>query len=314
VSAAYDSSAAALTLTVRQTQDTVTADTGSARFTTPTAFRASMVIRIGNASGDIVTPVVIDRREQSIRIEKVSSPPDMVAFDDHNAVLKTLSFHQPTAWLANLLHRQANLWNRSWAIGQLASRQADTLAAAALARAVTTADYDLTRAEAAAALGRFARERALPALEAALADTSARVRKAAMESLGRIGGDRAVDLARRSWAADSSDQVRAAALVAFARLAPDSARGAVLRGLRTRSYRDAIQNAAITAALRRPDSGLVAELEAIAGEQPLPVMALAALASRGDGPAREAVDRLLGDRRPWVREWTREAVTPSGTK
>jgi hypothetical protein len=238
----------------------------------------------------------------------------MVAFDDENAVLKTLSFHQPTPWLANLLHRQANLWNRSWAIGQLATRGADTLAAAALARAATSADYDLTRAEAAAALSRFGRERVLPALEAALADTSARVRKAAMESLGRIGGDRAIELAGRAWAGDSSDQVRGAALIAFARLAPDSARGAVLRGLRTRSYRDAIQNAAITAAVRKPDSGLVAGLEAIAGEQPLPTVALAALANRGDGPARDAVDRLVNDRRGWVREWAREAVTPPGTK
>jgi aminopeptidase N len=313
VSAAYDSSASALTLTVRQTQ-TVTADSGGAGFTTPAAFRAPVAIRIGTAKGDIVTPVVIERREQTIRIENVTSPPNMVAFDDENAVLKTLSFHQPTPWLANLLHRQANLWNRSWAIGQLATRGADTLAAAALARAATSADYDLTRAEAAAALSRFGRERVLPALEAVLADTSARVRKAAMESLGRIGGDRAIELARRAWAGDSSDQVRAAALIAFARLAPDSARGAVLRGLRTRSYREAIQNAAITAAVRKPDSGLVAGLEAIAGEQPLPTVALAALANRGDGPARDAVDRLVNDRRGWVREWAREAVTPPGTK
>jgi hypothetical protein len=66
--------------------------------------------------------------------------------------------------------------------------------------------------------------------------------------------------------------------------------------------------------VRKPDSGLVAGLEAIAGEQPLPTVALAALANRGDGPARDAVDRLVNDRRGWVREWAREAVTPPGTK
>ena len=97
--------------------------------------------------------------------------------------------------------------------------------------------------------------------------------------------------------------MRAAALTALARLAPDSAREVIAEGLRTRSYREAIQNAAITAAVQRPDSALVAGLEAIAGEQPLPAAALAALAARGDERARSALERLRADRRGWVREW-----------
>ncbi len=309
VAAVYDSSAAALTLSVRQTQvDTASPDTGGVRFTTPLEFRAHMAIRVGTEGGDIVARAVIERREQAVRIEGVRTPPTMVVFDDENAVLKTLSFHQPTPWLANLLHRHPNLWNRSWAIGQLASRRGDTLAAAALAYAVRSADYDLSRAEAATALGRFATGRSRPALEAALADTSARVRKAAVEALGRVGGERVVELVRRVWDRDPSDQVRAAALTALTRLAPDSSREAVAAGLRTKSYRAAIQNAAITATVQRPDSGLVAELEAIAGEQPLPAVALAALAARDDAWARAAVARLLADQRSWVREWAREAT------
>jgi aminopeptidase N len=309
VSAAYDSTAGALTLTVRQTQvDSAPRATDGVHFTTPLAFRAPLAVRVGTESGDIVARTVIDRRDQTVRIEGVRQPPTMVAFDDENAVLKTLSFHQPTPWLANLLHRHPNLWNRSWAIGQLASRTGDTLAAAALAYAVTSADYDVTRAEAASALGRFAAARSRSALDSALADTSARVRKAAVESLGRVGGEQAVELVRRVWEEDSSDQVRAAALTALTRLAPESSREAVATGLRTKSYQEAIQNAAITATVQRPDSGLVAELEAIAGDQPLPAVALAALAARGDGSAKAAVARLLADRRSWVREWTREAT------
>ncbi len=309
VSAVYDSSARALTLTVLQTQvDTASPGAGGVRFTTPLAFRAPLAIRVGTASGDIVAQAVIDRREQTVRIEGVREPPTMVAFDDQNAVLKTLSFHQPTPWVANLLHRHSNLWNRSWAIGQLASRRGDTLAAAALAYAVTSSDYDLTRAEAASALARFAAGRSRPALDSALADTSARVRKAAVESLGRVGGEGAVRLVRRAWEGDSSDQVRATALTALARLDPDSSRAAVAAGLRTKSYREVIQNAAIAAAVQRPDSGLVTELEAIAGDQPLPAKALAALASRGNASAKAAVERLLADGRSWVREWIREAT------
>ena len=190
VSAEHDSAAGALTLTVRQTQqDSAGADTTGGSVT-PLVFRAPMAIRVGTAKGDIVTRVVIDQREQKVRIEGVREIPTFVAFDDENEVLKTLAFHQPTPWLANLLHRHPSLWQRSWATGQLASRRGDTLAAAALAHALATADYDLTRAEAATALGGFAAAQALPALEAAMADTSARVRRAAMESLGRMRDSR----------------------------------------------------------------------------------------------------------------------------
>jgi aminopeptidase N len=309
VAAAYDSTARTLTLDVRQTQtDTMHSDTGGVRFTTPAVFKAPVTVRVGTSKGDIVARAVIETRAQKIRIENVPEPPTMVVFDDENAVLKTLSFHQPTPWLANLLHRHPNLWNRSWAIGQLASRRGDTLAGAALAHAVTNADYDLTRAEAATALSRFPAERALPPLEAAMADTSARVRLAAVQGIGQLGDPRGADAAQRAWAEDLSDQVRAAAVTTLARLSPDAAREAIAAGLRTKSYREAIQNAAIAAALQQPDSALVATLESVAGEQPVPSIALAALATSGNEAAKAALGRLLRDSREWVRDWAAEAM------
>ncbi|HTG51117.1 MAG TPA: M1 family aminopeptidase, partial [Gemmatimonadales bacterium] len=209
VASVYDSSARALTLTVRQTQtDTTKPDANGVRYTTPAVFRAPLAVRVGTSKGDIVARAVLEAREQTITIENVPEAPTMVVFDDENAILKTLRFHQPTPWLANLLHRHPNLWNRSWAIGQLATRKGDTLAGAALAHAVESADYDLTRAEAASALGRFPADQALPALQRAMADTSARVRMAAVEALGRVGDPRGVDAVRRAWAEDASDQVR----------------------------------------------------------------------------------------------------------
>jgi aminopeptidase N len=314
VSAAYDSSARALTLIVRQIQaDTTEPGAAGVRFTTPAVFRAPLAVRVGTSKGDIVARAVIEAREQTVRVENVPEPPTTVVFDDENAVLKTLTFHQPTPWLANLLHRHPNLWNRSWAIRQLASRKGDTLAGAALAHAVASADYDLTRAEAAAALSHFPADQALTALTGAMADTSARVRMAAVEALGRIGDRRGADAVRRAWTEDASDRVRASALTALVRLAPEASREAIAAGLRTKSYREAIQNAAIAAAIRQPDSGLVATLEAVAGDQPLPSIALAALATRGDETARAALGRLLNDPRGWVREWAAEAAGGQST-
>ncbi len=309
VSAAYDSVAHALTLDVRQTQtDTVTADSTGLRYATPSVFRAPLTIRVGTSAGDVVRQVTIDQREQRVRIDRLPSAPTMVAFDDSNAVLKSLAFEQPTPWLATLLERHPHLWQRAWAIAQLGSRPADTLAGAALARAATGADYALTRADAAGTLGRFPPALALPALEAAARDTSAGVREAAVTALGTLGGPRALAVAGNAWRADSSDQVRAKALLVLVRLGGEGAREAVLQGLETPSYREAIQNAAVAAVVQRPDSGLVLALTRQLGAQPFPAIGLAVLTSRGDTTARGAVRQALDDARAWVREWMLAAL------
>ncbi len=132
-------------------------------------------------------------------------------------------------------------------------------------------------------------------------DTSARVR-AAVVSVAPY------ELAVAAWEKDSSYEVRAAGLAAMARLDPVRARPAILTGLRTPSYRDVIQNAAIAATTQQPDSELVAGLERIAGAQELPTVALGVIAAQGNGQAKAALSRLLDDRRAWVREWAKEAT------
>ena len=308
VTSAYDSAAATLTLSVRQTQvDTARADSAGFRFETPLVFRAPVVIRVGTASGDVVVKTVIDRREQQVTIGGVRSAPTMVVFDQDNAVVKTLEFMQPTAWLVAMLEREGGLWNRAWAIEQLADRRGDPAAADALARAARGADYYAVRARACAALGGFPAAAALPALEAATRDTSSQVRKAAVVSLASVGGERALSLARRAWADDRSYEVRAAALTALSRLDSAGARSEILQGLSTTSYRDVIQTAAAVAALHHPDSTLIEALSRQAGAQ-VPSVALAVLASRGDSMALAGLARVLDDDREWVRRQALEAV------
>jgi aminopeptidase N len=310
VSAAYDSAGSSLTLSVKQTQlDTAKADSTGFRFTVPQAFTAPVTIRVGTSQGDVVAHRLIDRREQSFRIDGVRSQPTMVVFDDDNSILKSLDFNQPTPWLANQLARQEDLWNRDWAIQQLGQRTADTLAAAALSRAAVGADYDLTRASAAGWLRGFPATIALPALRAAVRDSSSRVREATVAALGAIGGRQAWELAQRAWKDDPSYEVRAAALSALVHLSAGGARETVVVGLRTPSYRDAIQNAAIIAVLQHPDSGLISELDRIAGEQPLPTIVLAVLGARGDKQASEAIVKRLDDERSWVRTWALDAMS-----
>jgi aminopeptidase N len=305
----YDSTAGRLTLTARQTQtDTMVADTTDVRFVTPLVFQGPVTIRVGTAAGNVRRRVWLNQREQVIRFEGLKSQPVMVVFDEHNAMLKALTFEQPTAWLATQLVQEPDLWNRNWVIEQLARRTTDSLAGSALARAARTADYYLTRSQAVEALAGFASAVAVPPLEAALRDSSATVRAVAVSALGVLGGARAQEAALKAWKSDSSYEVRASALHALARMDSVGSRQIVLAGLNARSYRDVIRNAAIAAAARSPDSMLIAGLEKILGEQQLPSQVLATLASEGDTRALTALVRHRDDPRPWVRRWVLDAI------
>jgi aminopeptidase N len=309
VSPAYDSAAGALTLTVRQTQvDTSQADSTGVRFTTPQVFRGPVGIRVGTATGEVRRRVQLDRREQVLRIGGVKTAPNMVVFDESNAILKTLTFEQPTRWLVNQLARDPDLWNRSWVIDQLARRSGDSLAAVALVRAARGANYYLTRAQAAAALKSFPAAVAVPALEAAMRDTSSAVREAAVTALASLGGEKSQAAALAAWKRDSSYEVRASALAAIARLDSAGSKEVVLAGLATRSYRDVIQNAAIAAAVQSPDSAMIDGLEKILGQHRRAALALATLARDGDTRALTALVRHRDDTRPWVRKWVLDAI------
>ncbi|OGU09085.1 MAG: hypothetical protein A2W29_03065, partial [Gemmatimonadetes bacterium RBG_16_66_8] len=276
VAATYDSARALLTLAVKQTQaDSATADSTGLRYATPTVFRMPVTIRVATGAGDVVHHAQLDQREQAIEITGVKSAPTMVIFDEGNAILKTLSFDQPVSWLAAQLERDPDLWNRHWAIERLAGRLADSSAVTALARAATSSDYFLTRMEAAESLGSAPAEAALPALERAASDTSAQVRAAAMNALGRIGGDRATELARHAWAQDTSYTVRGQALAALARLDTAGRRALIVRGLATPSYQSAIANAAWGALIQANDMSLLPQVDSAVGTAIEPSFVLA---------------------------------------
>jgi aminopeptidase N len=308
VTTAYDAAAGTLTLVAQQTQqDSSKADSTGLRYTTPAAFRMPVTVRVGTAAGDVTAHAQLGQRQDTIVVHDVKSAPTMVIFDDGNAILKRLTFDQPTAWLATQLQRDPDVWDRHWVIAQLALRPADTAAAAAVAQAATSADYFLTRVAAAQALAAFPAAVALPALQAAMKDTSAQVRAAAVEALGNLGGDRAAALARQAWTGDSSDAVRAAAVAALARSDSTGRRAVVLQALRTPSYRDVVQNAAYRVIARSGDTTMVDSVDARAGDQRFAAHVLAALAGRGSARALDLLVKRLDDERPYVRRWALEA-------
>lgn len=308
VAAAYDSARQALTLTVKQTQkDSLKPDSTGLKFTVPDVFRMPLTVRVGTAQGDVTRRVEITAREQTLTIPDVKSAPTMVIFDDGNGVLKSLSFEQPTAWLATQLQRDPDLWDRAWVIERLADRAGDPGAGAALTDAATHADHQLIRRRAAAALGRFPAATALPALQAALRDTSAEVRGAAVEALGALGGSEAVALVRTAFANDSSYEVRAAAVLALARSDSVRARETIRAALAQPSYQDVIQNAAFRAIAMRNDTTFTGTVDSLFATGQSPAFVLASLGAHGSQQAVELLTRRLDDDRRAIRGWALQA-------
>ena len=313
VTSAYDATAKRVTLVVKQTQrDTLKADTAGMRYVVPEAFRMPVTIRVATATGsDVVRSAWLDQRQDTIVVDGVGAQPTMVVFDADNQILKTLNFDEATTQLATQLRSDPNLWNRWWVIQQLAKRGDDSAAGAALANAAEHSDYFLTRQQAATALGGFPAGLATPALAMALRDTSSQVRQAAVAALGTVGGDQALVLARDVWQRDTSYEVRAAALGALVRLDTMNRHALIAQGLETPSYRDAIQNAAIGAAVRTGDTSFAAVMQNMIGEQQLPAYALAAMVIRGNPHALNLLVADLNDERPYVRRWALAAIVQS---
>ena len=252
VHAAYDSAShASLTLRVQQTQsDSAGAD--SAWPPMASVFHAPVTILIGTAKGDVERRAQLDAREQTIVIDSLPGAPTMVVFDAGNTIVKGLEFPQPTSWLATQLARDPDLWNRWWAIGELARHPDDAVAGKAIARAATSADYFLTREHAVTALPSFPAAIALPALELARHDTSAQVRAFAVAALGRSAARTLSRPCAEAWS-DTSYGVEAAAIRPL--ILADSANRAawVARGFAASSYRDVVRNAALDAVARAGD-------------------------------------------------------------
>ncbi len=314
VTAAYDTAARKLTLTVKQTQpDSGKADSTGLRFETPKMFRMPVAIRLGTGGGggggggDVVRRVELTAREQTIEIPDLAGAPTMVVFDDGNTILKELTFDQPTSWLATQLKRDPDLWNRQWAIEQLAHRPGDAAAVAALAEAATAADYFRTRAAAVEALGELPAASAAAPLAAALRDTSAQVRRAAVAALGQLGGARAADLARTTFHDDPSYQVRAAALTALVRADSTASDSAIAWGLATPSYQDVVQEAAYRLIAQTGDTGAIPRVESLLATDHFAAHVLAALAARGSAHALDVLAVHLNDDRRAVRRWVVEA-------
>ncbi len=315
VKSTYDAAAKRVTLNVQQAQvDSFKVDSTGRLFQVPQAFRMPIVVRVAWQGGERRQTIEINAREQLITIDSVPGDPTMVVFDDGNRMLKALAFDQPVSWLVAELQHDDNLWDRQWAIAQLAQRPGDAAAVAALADAATHADYYLTRAAAVEALGDFLPPVATPPLTDATRDTSAAVRAAAIGAMGRVGGPTVASLARNLFEHDSSYAVRAAALSAFVQTDPAHGHDLLGVAIATPSYQDVIQSAAFQAIIQTNDTAFIAQVDGAMAQQEFPAHVLAVLGARGNAHAMSLLVGHLNDPRAGVRRYAVSAFANTMTR
>ena len=308
VTSAYDSIAHRLTLNVQQTQvDSFKPDSTGRLFSVPQAFRMPISIRVGQATGDITHRVELNARQQVIAIDSVRTAPTMVIFDEGNRLVKELTFDQPVSWLALQLSSSTDLWNRAWAIDQLAHHRGDPEAARALADAAVHADYFLTRVDAVTALGEnFPAVLSQDAVLKAMHDTSAAVRTAAVTA---IMGDSGAVIARKAFHGDSSDEVRAAALRSAFRIDRAHARDLLGEGLAIPSYRDVVLRAALEGVALSNDTSFTDKVDASVAVIEDASHVLGILGARGNLHAMSLISSHLNDPRAGVRRWAFNAFS-----
>jgi hypothetical protein len=105
---------------------------------------------------------------------------------------------------------------------------------------------------------------------------------------------------------DSSYEVRAAAVGSLVQLDTAGARDLVRAALATPSYRDAIQNAALTAIALRDDTTFLGTVDSLVGASRNALYLLAGLGVRGSAHALDLLAGHLDEPRRVVRGWALE--------
>ena len=230
-----------------------------------------VTVRVGVAGGEMsCRRRWVRQREDTIVVDGVQSAPTMIVFDDGNRILKTLSLRP-----ADRAARDAappRFESLESLVGDRPARRRERRTPRRRRHsrdAATSSDYFLTRAQAASALGAMPASVAVPALAQGAAryvEPGAPGRDRSTRARWRRGG--AFAFAEPPGSSDAQ-LCRAGARRSPRSLGSTTAnrRALIVEGLRTPSYRDAIQNAALGAAVRSGDTSLVEPVHALIGEQ-----------------------------------------------
>lgn len=292
VTQSYDPEKRALVLTVKQEQKPA----ADSQHPQSGLFRALVEIEIGTAKSTRIERVWIEPKAEQSFAFKVDDAPLLINFDYGSTLFKELKFEKSMAEWIYQLRNDRDVAGRLSAMGQLSFRLRDRNAAAedksqAASALVSVLKKDAfwgMRANAATSLKFASGDEARAALLAATKDTDARVRTAALSSLGARTEAALADLYLEHLNDQSYATVRAAA-IALAQTKSPLAYDALVKLAQQSSWRNVVCVAALDALAILGDRRAVEIGTTFAAQgQPLAVRRAASslLASIAKGEAR----------------------------
>ncbi len=227
-------------------------------------FRATVDVDLTGEGWTRRLPVTVDAERGDYWLPAPSRP-DLVEFDRDETLVKSLDFPRETGELVRQLRRSPAVISRARAAAALGKKVTEASTAALREALLDTTEFYGVRGEAADALGGQGTEAAREALRAGLALPAARVRGKAAAALGRFGDDDAVAALRRVAGSDPVPGVAEAAVTGIGtagKAGAESAREALTGLLSRRVWRDMVRREAIK------QLGALKEPEAIAAVRP----------------------------------------------
>ncbi|TLZ49583.1 MAG: hypothetical protein E6K18_07815 [Methanobacteriota archaeon] len=238
VSYKYDDAAKLVAVSVKQKQEV--------KDLTP-LFRTPVEILVANGGASRTERVEITDKENTFHIP-FKAKPDMVLFDPGNWILKKVTFEKGKEELVYQVEKAPTAAARMQACEGLGKILHDEKVIAALRRALTKDAFWGARRAAARALGEIGTEEARDVLlKDGLAEKDARVRRGAVEALGKFReDDDALAALSRAYANDPKDYVRAAAGQAIASTHHPKAFEAITKAMDRPSHAGAVTRLALS--------------------------------------------------------------------
>jgi aminopeptidase N len=183
----------------------------------------------------------------------LDSAPRIVRLDPHLAVLAKIDFHNlPTPMLYAQLEDTEDVVGRLSAIDQLKDSKGHE-AVEKLTRALTNDAFYGVRIEAAKALQSIHNDESLEALLNSTKQSDARVRNQVMAAIAGFYDARALEAEERALATERNPEIEAQSIRALGKYSKPEARQLLLPLLQSKSYRNGILDAAITALSAQDD-------------------------------------------------------------
>jgi len=235
VASNWDRSTNMLNLNVRQTQ---TIDSLTGIFTMP----VNIEFWVNNAPE--VHRVWVSQKEQTFSFPAYQQPQNII-FDKGSRVLKKIDFQKSRdEWIYQLLHAEDGV-DRSAAIDELSWIADSEKVTEALKKAAIDDPFWDVRRNAVWALGDAKKTDVSDVLVMAYGDRDARVRIAAVTSLGNCRGDRVIKTLQHAFEGDSSFGVAAAALKSLVQVDSLNRKSYCKKALTQSSFHEIIRSTAL---------------------------------------------------------------------